>query len=371
MGAQYYHSVMRKTTFVRPLSYCVSIFCLVTLSMICLPAFAQDETPAATIAKEPPVAAMPSDPKELMLLAAKTNRLTGDDVKPWHLKATYKLFDEKDNITDQGTYEEFWVSPSKYKLTFTSKTASRTEYGTEKGILNSDNEKPVDTHDIRRQLLFPMGTANWIENADFIQRQVKLSGKDLRCLNRKNPDGNLSPLTLCLDTQMPILRASSMQGNVGTTRNRIITFQGHYIAGDLTIFYSIPRGKATVYLDSIEALNSIDEAVFSPPSSAVPEKIEVRRVNIAGGIMAGAIVSRVAPEYPPIAKAARVSGTVVLQATISKEGKIESLHVISGPAMLQQAALDAVKQWVYKPYMLNNEPVEVLTTINVNFTLNR
>jgi protein TonB len=81
------------------------------------------------------------------------------------------------------------------------------------------------------------------------------------------------------------------------------------------------------------------------------------------------LLSKSAPAYPPIAKAARVSGTVVLQATISKSGAIENLHVISGPAMLQQAALDAVKTWRYRPYLLNNEPVEVETTVNVIFSL--
>jgi protein TonB len=60
---------------------------------------------------------------------------------------------------------------------------------------------------------------------------------------------------------------------------------------------------------------------------------------------------------------------VVLQATISKTGTIEGLHVMSGPAMLQQAAMDAVRSWRYRPYLLNNEPVEVETTINVVFTL--
>jgi protein TonB len=75
------------------------------------------------------------------------------------------------------------------------------------------------------------------------------------------------------------------------------------------------------------------------------------------------------PLYPPIAKAARVQGTVQLQATISKTGAIENLKVVGGPAMLQQAALDAVSTWRYKPYLLNNERVEVETTVNVIFTL--
>jgi protein TonB len=94
-----------------------------------------------------------------------------------------------------------------------------------------------------------------------------------------------------------------------------------------------------------------------------------KKVAISAGVMQGMLLQKTAPAYPPIAKAARVSGTVVLQATISKTGAIENLHVVSGPAMLQQAALDAVKQWKYKPYLLNNEPVEVETTVNVIFTL--
>ena len=67
----------------------------------------------------------------------------------------------------------------------------------------------------------------------------------------------------------------------------------------------------------------------------------------------------------------RIEGTVVLTATISKAGTIENLRVASGPAMLQQAALDAVKEWRYRPYLLNGEPVEVETTVNVVFTLGR
>jgi protein TonB len=85
--------------------------------------------------------------------------------------------------------------------------------------------------------------------------------------------------------------------------------------------------------------------------------------------MQGMLLLKTTPVYPPIAKAARVSGTVVLQATISKTGSIENLHIVSGPAMLQQAAMQAVRSWRYRPYLLNNEPVEVETTVNVIFSL--
>ena len=109
-------------------------------------------------------------------------------------------------------------------------------------------------------------------------------------------------------------------------------------------------------------------SIFGDSGPAV-KQAPPKKVNISAGVAVGMLISKVQPIYPPIAKAARVSGTVVLQATISKTGQIENLRVVSGPAMLQQAALDAVKQWRYKPYLLNNEPVEVETTVNVIFTL--
>jgi protein TonB len=98
--------------------------------------------------------------------------------------------------------------------------------------------------------------------------------------------------------------------------------------------------------------------------AAVPKK-----VAISAGVAQGMLLQKTIPLYPPIAKAARVSGTVILQATISKTGTITNLRVVGGPAMLQQAAMDAVKTWRYRPYLLNNEPVEVETTVNVVFTL--
>jgi periplasmic protein TonB len=111
-------------------------------------------------------------------------------------------------------------------------------------------------------------------------------------------------------------------------------------------------------------------SVFGGSSSGPKVKAELpKKVNISAGVAVGLLLQKTTPIYPPIAKAARVSGTVVLQATISRTGSIENLRVVSGPAMLQQAALDAVKTWRYRPYLLNNEPVEVETTVNVIFTL--
>jgi protein TonB len=91
--------------------------------------------------------------------------------------------------------------------------------------------------------------------------------------------------------------------------------------------------------------------------------------QVSRGVMEGMLIRKVVPLYPAIGRAVRAEGTVQLQATISREGTIENLRVVSGPPLLQQAAIDAVKQWRYRPYLLNGEPVEVETTINVQFKL--
>src|SRR5208282_5123766 len=94
-----------------------------------------------------------------------------------------------------------------------------------------------------------------------------------------------------------------------------------------------------------------------------------RRIRVSGSVAGGLLVRKVNPVYPPLARQARVSGTVVLRAVISKDGSIENLSLVSGHPMLAPAAIDAVKQWKYKPYLLNGEPVEVDTEVQVNFTL--
>lgn len=86
-------------------------------------------------------------------------------------------------------------------------------------------------------------------------------------------------------------------------------------------------------------------------------------------VTVGKLLLRVAPVYSPIAKAARIQGTVVLEAVIGKDGLLNSITVVSGPPLLQQAAIDAVKQWKYQPYLLGGEPVEVKTTLNIAFSL--
>lgn len=112
-----------------------------------------------------------------------------------------------------------------------------------------------------------------------------------------------------------------------------------------------------------------------PPPPPPPKKEEKpatpQRIKIGGSVQQAKLVRQPHPVYPPLAKQARIQGTVKLSAIISKDGTIQKLEVISGHPLLVPAALEAVKQWVYQPTLLNGEPVEVITQIDVNFTLSQ
>jgi protein TonB len=116
-------------------------------------------------------------------------------------------------------------------------------------------------------------------------------------------------------------------------------------------------------------MGGIIGGIVNSTPMAVPKVATPQRVRVSSGVSTGLLVRKVNPNYPPLARQARIQGQVILQAEISKTGDIQNLRLISGHPMLAPAAIEAVKQWKYKPYLLNGEPVEVETTVQVNFTL--
>ncbi len=145
--------------------------------------------------------------------------------------------------------------------------------------------------------------------------------------------------------------------------------------------FSAPRKIPTTIVmtdrpEIIEGVNvaELDSGTGNDPFAVAHNRPVVHQqpqgpVRVSGMVVEGLLIDKRLPVYPAIAKAAGTQGTVVLAASISRNGTIENLRVISGSQMLQQAAIDAVKTWRYRPYLLSGEPVEVETTINVIFTL--
>lgn len=313
----------------------------------------------------------PTDPKSLMMAARRLNNLAASDVKPWHIRATFQLFDEQGAVTGEGTYEEFWASPFQFKRTFTGKNFSQTAYGSKQGVLlaNTKGETPELLLAARNNLVSPMpffeGT---IQNTTYKTKPLNSNALKLICAipTASAPGAPPDTSAYCFDTDEPILRIAARPSTSDQTfHNRLIRVEGRTIATDLKIMHN---GKASVALHVGEAtvLNPVDEAIFTPPPDAVPEPLHV---SVSAAVSEGMLLYKVAPEYPLAAHVAHISGTVVLQALIDKDGKLRDIKAISGPEALQGAAIQAVRQWRYRPYLFNGQPVEVSTTINVIFQL--
>lgn len=142
-------------------------------------------------------------------------------------------------------------------------------------------------------------------------------------------------------------------------------------AGPLTIaavqpapfFAPVERGVD----ETVPIVGGVPGGVPAPPPPPPPAAPTSGRIRISSGVAEDMLIQKTDPVYPPLARAARISGTVVLQAVISKTGSVEDVRVISGHPLLQQAALFAVMKWRYRPFILNGEPVEVETTISLTF----
>ena len=138
----------------------------------------------------------------------------------------------------------------------------------------------------------------------------------------------------------------------------------------------IPSGPEPANITNVVSLDPSDgvpggfgDVFHSQPAPRVVHPDVKTLVRVPSSIEAGLLIRKVIPTYPPLGKAMHVEGTVVLAATISRDGTISNLRIVSGPAVLQQSACDAVSNWRYRPYLLNGQPVDVETTINVIFTL--
>jgi TonB family protein len=108
-----------------------------------------------------------------------------------------------------------------------------------------------------------------------------------------------------------------------------------------------------------------------PPAQDAPKPPRPRRVRLAQGVAEKFIVKKVPPKYPDEARAEHVQGTVLLRTEIGTDGNVESVELISGHPLLAPAAIDAVKQWKFKPFLLNRQPIAIETQMLISFTLSQ
>jgi TonB family protein len=228
---------------------------------------------------------------------------------------------------------------------------------------------PASLEGLLNQIVHPMPA---LQDVDQSQPQVQKQsfGKvQLECVMLARPMGATTAIpmglfpTYCFDPGTTTLRASYNLGSEAILRNGVGRFQQRLVATSISINNG-PVKLATAKISTLAGMMP-DASMFVKTDDMVSEKMAL----ISGAVMAGTIIKKVPPQYPEGARQRHVSGTVVLRAYIGRDGHIYSLRLMSaGDPELAVAAIAAVRDWTYKPYLLNGEPTEVDTTITVNFS---
>ena len=133
---------------------------------------------------------------------------------------------------------------------------------------------------------------------------------------------------------------------------------------------SSTSGLASGASDAASYFGSDSPEIAPPPVTKAQPKEHPTPLHVSQGVQEAKLIHRVMPRYPALASQTREFGTVHLVAIIGKDGRVSSVQVLDGPVFLRQAAVEAIKQWVYQPTLLNGQPVEVIAPIDVHFTLN-
>jgi TonB family protein len=308
--------------------------------------------------------------------AIALNSIDDPQLKPWHLKLSFQLYDAKGNSTEKGMIDEWWAGPSMEKTVYTSPSYTSTEIRTKDGLYRNKGGSSVPSllELVLRQTVHPMPSELDIADSTPDLRKETIGKVLMDCIMLTQPIKNVAyaPLglfpTYCFDRDQDSLRVSYDFGSQLIARNKVGTFQQRSVAVDQTTLQSSIT-EVSAHVDALESI-APNESEFALSSEF--EKVNQDQVSVASGVIAALKTSGVNPSYPETSRRNHVSGSVILKARIGTDGHIHSLKVISTPdADLAIASLAAVRQWIYKPFLLNGEPVKVETQITVNFNFSR
>jgi len=324
--------------------------------------------------------ATPKDARAILDTAQTLYNLDDPANKPWHVKFNYQLYDEQGMASDKGVFEYWWASPKVHRVTWTREDRSSSQWTTNDGKkARLDKGDPLSFYEYRLEeaLLHPLPKTDTLapDSAQLKLGTVKTTGSPLSCVEvapvmveHKNV-GDLKlgffP-TYCFDATNPLLRMVYSYGSSTITYGSFALLHGHVLSKEITIW----EGKQKLLSASVVAANTIsaDDATLTPTADAL--YIPLVPTNLEAKVAQGMLMKKVVPVYPAEAKRLRISGQVVLDAVIGVDGHVHDLHVVKAPSPeFAGSALWAVSHWVYKPYLLENVPVEVHTTVNVVFTL--
>lgn len=303
------------------------------------------------------------DPAAMLRSSYLSNNLESDTTPPFHLSAHFQTFDYLGKASGNGTLAVFWDGHSRFKRVVSYRGVTQTIIKTEKGV-SADNDGP-SSYELSLMIpgfMYPLPRPAMISGSVVEYRAVKLPSIALDCaiLTPKvlaYPPSHVEQRVFCLDNATHTLRLTQMSMHMALTYNDLMTFHGKYVPRKVKLTQgSVERGELTV--DDISDWKADSSLFVVAPGDHEPSPSlgPVRPTKIAPFI------------YPMQLAALRMEAKVVLYATVSADGKVSDLEVISAPnPAFADAAVDSVRKWKYSPYVVNGKPTATHTFVFANF----
>jgi hypothetical protein len=304
----------------------------------------------------------PVDPSNLVAWIKQesaANGLSAADVHPWHIVIAYDQFDGDGDNFNSGILEEFWAGPRKFKRIYKSDNLNQTDYATEHGLFRLGDQRWPNRAEaqVRSEVVEPFSYASSLQGVQASSVERQFGKYTLNCFVMKNGAGGISiPAQYCFEDSSTTLRYVRGFGWFQTAYNDIISFQGRNIERDIEV---TDGGKPFLKLrvKTIEPIEQIDENDFMPSADAV---------NLSGKRVNGVAVKPIKQPFPEWPQALRQEHfKVEVQIVIGTDGHVVSAQAVTGPSKAYKAAEDTVRKWIFQPYLVLGEPVEVESKVQL------
>jgi|SRR5450631_475232 len=330
-----------------------------------------------------PGASLPKEPHEILAAAAPHYDFSSPDLKPWRMKVSYQFYDMKGRPAEQGTWEYWWASRKVSRSSWTRGGVEHTTWSTADGArYRKESGGPLRYFErtMEPTLLSPLPERGVLDSGK-MKLDLKMLPADKpvvacvlttpqRLVNGELQVSNGVANHYCFDPATLVLR-ESYSNQLTTQYSQIVKVQGRYLAQQVVVTED-KRKLFTASVETIDVLNAGDVALAPPADATMEKPAQSLHGDGESGVTAGALVRKQYPIYPAVAKMAHEQGVVVLAATIGTDGKIHDVEVVATPShLLTESAVECVKTWEYKPYLLNGVPVEVETLVNVMYMMSR
>jgi len=280
------------------------------------------------------------------------NTLTAEGKIPFYLKVEFQLFDLQGKPGETGTAEIWWSPQGSYEV-IASPSWNWTSAPGESHQPKTRQSYLIDV--LLQQIMQPLHSAKPSPAFKVVEADRTFGSTVLRCLSMNPPGLAVSLNTICVDPATDGLRMNT-DASAHIVRDKMGKFKNTEVPLDLTATY-LDKKAITGKVVALNSISADDEHIKPLPASA-----DTPKLPSSPGVVAGRKIGGMNPAYPETARTARVTGSVIIHATISKEGKLTSPIVIATASeAFDDAALEAVRTWKYQPYLLNGQPTDVDT----------